>query len=191
MPRNAIDYSQTHFYKICCRDPTIAEIYIGHTTNFRKRKRGHKCACCVPSNSNHNPYVYLFIREHGDWENWDMVLIETRACANSLEAKRVERDFIESLQASLNRALPSRTQKGWRADNAEKRKEYQKAYHEANRTTICARVKQWALDNKDKLQEKFDCEVCGGKFTGDHKRHHVKTKKHLQALQAQAVATDI
>ena len=186
MPRSAIDHSQTHFYKICCRDLSITDIYIGHTTNFRKRKREHKCACCVSSNNKHHLYVYEFVREHGGWDNWDMVLLETRACGNSLEAKKAEREFIESLQASLNKSLPGRTQKGWRLDNVEKLKEYNKAYHEANRNTVCARVKQWALDNQDKLREKFVCEVCGGRYTGDHKRHHVKTNKHLEALEAPA-----
>ena len=44
----------------------------------------------------HNIYVYEFIRENGGWDNWDMVEIEKRCCRDSLEAKSIERDFIEN-----------------------------------------------------------------------------------------------
>ena len=37
-----VDYQKTFIYKLCCRDPTISQIYIGHSTNFKQRNRGHK-----------------------------------------------------------------------------------------------------------------------------------------------------
>ena len=42
MPRVPIDYSQTHFYKIVCRNTDIKDCYVGHTTDFTKRKNRHK-----------------------------------------------------------------------------------------------------------------------------------------------------
>ena len=45
MPKHVIDYSNTIFYKIYCKDERIKELYIGHTTNFVQRKYGHKRAC--------------------------------------------------------------------------------------------------------------------------------------------------
>ena len=42
MPRKPIDYSNTHFYKIVCKDLGIKELYVGHTTNFKNRKLDHK-----------------------------------------------------------------------------------------------------------------------------------------------------
>jgi len=36
MPKVEIDYSQTIIYKICCKDPNITDIYIGHTSNLYK-----------------------------------------------------------------------------------------------------------------------------------------------------------
>ena len=38
MPRNKIDYSNTHFYKIVCKDLDVQDFYVGHTTDFRTRK---------------------------------------------------------------------------------------------------------------------------------------------------------
>ena len=45
MPKTEIDYSNTIFYKIYCKDESINELYIGHTTNFVQRKHAHKNSC--------------------------------------------------------------------------------------------------------------------------------------------------
>jgi predicted GIY-YIG superfamily endonuclease len=37
-------------YKLVCSDPTITEIYVGSTTNFNERKRGHKKTCYTEIN---------------------------------------------------------------------------------------------------------------------------------------------
>ena len=42
MPKVDIDYSNTIIYKIHCKDSNVNEIYVGHTTNFTKRKNQHK-----------------------------------------------------------------------------------------------------------------------------------------------------
>ena len=42
MPKNPADYSETIIYKLVCKDSSIKEIYIGHTTNFVQRKNSHK-----------------------------------------------------------------------------------------------------------------------------------------------------
>ena len=38
MPLQEIDYSKTHFYKIVCKELSVKDCYIGHTTNFNRRK---------------------------------------------------------------------------------------------------------------------------------------------------------
>ena len=45
MPRKPIDYSKTHFYKIVCKDTSITDCYVGHTTDFTKRQWQHKNSC--------------------------------------------------------------------------------------------------------------------------------------------------
>jgi hypothetical protein len=42
MPKKNIDYSKTVIYKICCKDLSISNLYIGNTTNLVKRRYQHK-----------------------------------------------------------------------------------------------------------------------------------------------------
>ena len=61
MPKTIIDYSKTIIYRIVCKDLTIKDCYIGHTTNFIKRKQAHKNVC-NSDNINHKNYnIYLYL----------------------------------------------------------------------------------------------------------------------------------
>ena len=75
MPRKPIDYGNTHFYKIVCKDTNVKSLYVGHTTDFTKRKSQHKHLCCAENDKRYNVHVYEFIRENGGWDNWDMIEI--------------------------------------------------------------------------------------------------------------------
>jgi len=104
-------YDKSMIYKICCKDLSIQDIYIGSTLNFRNRKYYHK-NCCV--NENNRGYLqpkYEFIRNHGGWENWEMILIKEVSCNNIKELQAEERKTIEEFGASLNSYLPNRNQK--------------------------------------------------------------------------------
>ena len=49
-----------------------------------------------------NAMLYDFVKKNGNWSNFDMILIETRPCDGSLDAKRIRLDFIVALGATLN-----------------------------------------------------------------------------------------
>ena len=83
MPKVKADYSNTIIYKLCCNDPSITEIYIGHTTNFIQRKHNHHSSCCNKNLKNYNIYVYQIIRNNGGWDNWSMLKIEHYNCNNN------------------------------------------------------------------------------------------------------------
>ena len=85
MPRKDIDYSNTIIYRIVCKDTSITDCYVGHTTNFINRKNGHKTKCNNEKDKNYNLNVYQFIRDNGNWENWDMIEIER---CNAIEIGR-------------------------------------------------------------------------------------------------------
>ena len=53
MPKENIDYSNTIIYKIRCKDINVSDIYIGHTTNFVKRKNQHKTLIIDNLSNNH------------------------------------------------------------------------------------------------------------------------------------------
>ena len=44
MPRHPINYDNTCFCKIVCKNLDIHDIYVGHTTDFTTRKTAHKTA---------------------------------------------------------------------------------------------------------------------------------------------------
>lgn len=106
MPKTTTDYSNTIIYKLCCKDTTILDIYIGHTTNFTQRKNQHKTACCNENNKKYNQYVYQFIRDNGGWDNWSMILIKEHNLKNKREAESTEHYWIEQLGSKLNSNKP-------------------------------------------------------------------------------------
>ena len=171
MPRQPIDYTNTHFYKICCNNLNITDIYVGHTTDFRRRKSQHKMRCCNENSKQYNLQVYRFIRDHGNWDNWSMILIETRQCADSLEATKIEREFMEQLHATLNQRIPSRTKKEYHEENRDLLNEKKKQYYEANKDEISERKKQVVI-----------CEICNVQHRLNEKPRHIRSQRHQSCL---------
>ena len=159
--------AQTGFvYKLCCRDPTIKEVYVGSTKNLRVRKSQHKHNCNTQNNKEYNHNVYRFIRDNGSFENWDVIQLEevdynTRA---GLHAR--ERHFFELLNASLNKNVPNRT-------SAESKQHY-----------VIEHRDEINEKQKTKQKVKHNC-VCGGKYTYCGKTNHFRTNKHLLYLANQ------
>jgi hypothetical protein len=118
MPKLPIEYSKTIIYKLCCLDQSINDIYIGHTTDFTKRKCSHKLNCNNENNKDYNCYVYQFIRKHGGWDNWNMIQIEEYPCNNKREAEARETYWMKELKSTLNSYISFRTE--------EEKKQYQK-----------------------------------------------------------------
>ena len=215
MPRKAINYDKTHFYKIVCRDTSIKDCYVGHTTDFTTRKHNHKKTCSNQNNRDYNCPVYQFIRQNGGWDNWDMILIDTLSCENNLEARRREREYIEKLNATLNRVIPTRSQSEYRADNEElireikkhnreknkdKIKEYQKTYNQENKDKISQKIKDRRKNNLETIREyekqayqrnkatrqrPYHCE-CGKVVSFNSRLDHFKSKKHQQYILNQS-----
>ena len=106
MPRKPIDDSNTHFYKIICKYANMKDCYVGRTTDFTKRKYNHKESCLNP-NYKIQLFVHDVIRLNRKRGTWDMIEIETRRCENRLEARRIEREHSEYLNATLNKRSPN------------------------------------------------------------------------------------
>ena len=102
-----IDYVKTIIYKICCKEETIKECYVGHTTNFKQRKIEHKYACCNENSKSYNSKVYSFIRDNGGFDNWQFIEIEKFPCNSKVEAHMRENYWYFNLDATLNTIAPS------------------------------------------------------------------------------------
>jgi len=166
------DYSNTIIYKICCKDPSITDIYIGSTCNFRARKYLHKSCCNNEKCKDYNYNVYQFIREHGNWDNWTMIMIHEASVENKFQKEKLEREFIEEMKPTLNSCIPTRTRKEYLEANKQKLTEYHKEYREVNKEKLAEQKK-----------EKIDCE-CGGKYTKSNKSIHMKSKKHQDYINS-------
>ena len=163
MPKKVMDYSNTHLYKIVCKDLNIKDCYVGSTLNFVKRRCQHKFSCLHPTDKHHNTPVYEFIRNNGSWENWEMILINTECVANSIEATQRERHYKELLNATLNTQIQSRTRQEWVDTNKTVISQKQKEYRELHSDTIKNKKKQHYEQNKENILKK--CK----KYRGEHK----------------------
>jgi hypothetical protein len=200
MPRLPMNYQNTIIYKLVCKDINITDTYVGHTTNFDKRKCQHKGNCNNENDDKYNIYVYQFIRENGGFNNWEMIEIELYSCENRRQAETRERYWLEQLGATLNSYVPTRTREEYRQENSEQLKEMYKEYREKNpekikesrkkfnnmnRDQINEKSNQYYHENRKKIlekcKEKITCE-CGCELTKSNLPKHRKTKKHLDNL---------
>ena len=99
------NYSKSIIYKLCCKDTNVKDIYVGSTCNFTARKSKHK----QNTKNRTDVKVYKFIKENGEWSNWDMIMIEEFSCDNKRQLEKKEREWIENLKPTLNILIPTRT----------------------------------------------------------------------------------
>ena len=155
MPR-AFDYSNpVSFYKIVCNDPTVTEFYVGSTTNLIKRRSCHKSMC----NSGSSLYVYEFIRENNGWNNWTVLEIISKVCIDKYDMLRTERNYMETLGASLNKIRPIITKDEaveemaeYRLTHKEQRAEYNAAYRDTHTEQLKANRAIYRATNSDKIK---------------------------------------
>jgi hypothetical protein len=143
MPKNP-NFKDTIIDKLCCNDLEILFQYIGHTTNFPKRKALHKHNCNNMNSKLYNLKIYQIIRDNGGWDNWSMIMIENFPCNNNLEASMRERYWYEELNGNMNTRKPYRSKeeekeyiKEYRENNKEYQKEYQKEYRLKRKIPTC------------------------------------------------------
>jgi len=182
MPRLPKDYSNTIIYKIVCNDVDIKECYVGHTTNFVKRKSQHKRNCNNITYEKHNLPVYQFIRENNGWDNFNMVMIEEYNAENRLQAETRERYWIETLQSKLNKKLPTQTFKEWYDKNKEEHNKKSRIYQQEHKEHLNKISQNYYETHKEELAEKaknqYTCE-CGSTIRIGGKARHERTQKHI------------
>ena len=197
------NYSNSSIYKLCCNDASITDIYIGSTTNFRRRKFTHKSSCHNSKSQNYNQNVYQFIRENGGFNAFDMIEIERCNATDKRNLETRERYWIELLKPTLNRQIPTRTHQQYYVDNQEERLLKSANYREKNKGILGEKFKVWYEENKEAMlnkrkqvrnenkaigksiyQEKkahkktrINCIHCGSTTTYQSKSRHEKTNK--------------
>jgi hypothetical protein len=177
IPRLPTDYSKTVIYKIVCNDLNILGCYVGHTTDFTRRKACHKSDCHNEKRKNYNLKVYKTIRENCGWNNYSMIEIEKHSCKDENEASAKEREWFERLNSGLNTNVPNRSDQEYKADNRAETAIYNRQYNEEHKEEMATKRKQT-----------FTCE-CGKTITWGEKTRHFKTKFHKHYIESIMLAT--
>ena len=199
MPKVKIDYSSTLFYMIFCKDTTIDDLYIGHTTNFVQRKHAHKQCCSNTKTINYNCKLYNVIRDNGGWDNWKMQIIAFHECDDLMSAKKHEQKYFEEYNATLNSIEPLPKPKPKIIKEVIKKEKQifycklcnvyfgtTKLHEDHNNTKKHIKMTlnpEMAINNSSKIANKFHCEKC--EYTcnkNSEYNKHLSTKKH-QILQ--------
>ena len=181
-------YNHGIIYKLCCKDLTIKDVYVGSTCAFRMRKAAHKSDCNNENSKKYNRNVYKFIRDHGGWDNWDMIEIKKVNCETKRELEKEERAVLEMLGGTLNSIVPTRSHKEWAEANNTKRTKYKTEWYESNKERIIQKKKMKYHANKDAINEKAKTEMikceCGSTIRKDGKIEHLKSLKHQKHLKS-------
>jgi hypothetical protein len=185
------DYSKTSFYKLECKEPEVTEIYVGSTTNFKRRKSLHKGRCINKDGKMEwNQPVYCFMRLHGGWENWNMIEIDEVNCRSKRHKNQIEAKYIRDLGATLNTKMPQDIGEGlgkkewnnkYREKNRDSILEKKKKHYEKNAEKIAEKKKVYYEKNREKFAERRKVKVvceCGSEITKHHLAKHKRTQKH-------------
>jgi hypothetical protein len=196
MPRKPIDYSKACIYKICCKDITIKDVYVGSTTNLHKRRSEHKGCCNRPDREAYNRHVYRFIRDNGGWKDWEVVKIEDCPCECDEDLRRCERHWMETLQATLNCTNPftgfatreeycKAYNKEYRQEHKEELLDYQKEYRQEHKEEIASYQKVYNESHKAEIAAKSKARYQKNKVEVIAKTK-VYRQDHKEEIQAKA-----
>ena len=165
MTKTDIDYMNTIIYKINCKDTTVKDVYVGHTTNFIQRKYAHKQSCTNTKSRNYKCKLYDVIRNNNGWDNWNMEIVNFFNCKDNYEARQKEQEYFILLNATLNSVEPLPLPK-------------------LNNVT---------MDVKNcKEKEIYYCEHCNIHcYTNDLLNKHNDTKKHKEIVSGQKPGPDV
>ena len=157
MPKQSINHLNTIMYKIVCKDTEITDCYVGKTTDFTRRKALHKFSCNTPINKSYEYNVYECIRANKGWDNWDMIQIEKYEAVDMLDSRARERYWIETLKATLNQVIPTRTMQEWGKEYYQINKdiilEYHQKYQQENKEKIKKYQQEYKQENKEKIKK--------------------------------------
>jgi hypothetical protein len=199
MPKTPMDYSKCCIYKIEHFE-NESLVYVGHTTNFTKRKGEHKSNSKNENNKKFNFKLYQMIRDNGGFDRFKMIEVEKYPCKDKREALRREDEIMKELKASMNTIKSFLTEeerkkynkeynKEYNENNKEyikeRKNEYMKQYCEDNKERKNEYMKQYCEDNKEyikeKKREKITCK-CGSVVTKVHLKRHERNKKHINLM---------
>ena len=153
MPKKPIDYSNCCINKIEHIEKEDL-VYVGHTTNFTKRKNCHKSNCKNELSSKHNYKLYQMIRDNEGWDSFRMVEVEKFPCNDKREAEKRETEVMKELKTNMNTYKSFTNKKEYSEKNKEKINEQKKLHYELNTIKIKEYQKEYRNKNKELIKER-------------------------------------
>ena len=153
------NYSNTLIYKIACKDQSVPDFYLGYSTfSLAHVSRMFQVRC---EHDNKWP-VCEFVRKNGGFGNWFLERLDSKPCTTSPEARTELRKHFDASPPSLNKHLPTRTnkeyakgeknkapQKTYRTTHLDKIHLDQAAHYQKNRDILLMKRREYFLANRD------------------------------------------
>jgi hypothetical protein len=184
MPVNEINFQNTVIYKIQHIEKEDL-IYVGHTTDFTKRKYLHKYHSSKESSKKSSVKVYEMIRSNGGWEMFKMLEVKKFPCNDKREAMAEEDKVMKELKATMNAICA--------VYDVEKHRETQKKcnieYNKEHKDELLKYWKDYRVKNIDQInartKEIVQCE-CGVFVTRKAKgsTRHIQSQKHKDGMKS-------
>ena len=159
MPRTPIDYKKAVIYMIVCKTNSSL-LYIGSTTDFRKRKGRHKYNCNNETSKVYSTPVYVMIRANGGWDAFEMKPVKEYPCENKIQIIIEEERIRKEMDANLNAKKAHITEeekqeykKNYNQQNKEHITEYKKEYRQQTKEEILEYQKEYRKKNRDNLNQ--------------------------------------
>ena len=203
------DYQKGKIYKIVSN--ITNDVYIGSTcepTLARKLAEHYKSYRNYQKGKGNYVTSYKII----ETDDYEIVLEESYPCDSKEELHKRERYYIEHTDNCVNKVIPTRTHKEYKADNKEKilelhkkhyfkyherEKQKRRDHHNKNKVEINLKKRKYYENNKDKKKQYYEknkdkvrtremikniCQ-CGGQYTNKNKSNHFNTLLHKKFEQ--------
>ena len=170
------------------------EVYIGSTSNFKKRMLDHKRNCNNEKSKDYNYFIYQYIRQNEGWDEFDKEIIYECDVEDKYEKLKIEGEYIKQFEKTLNErnsfGCKNRNEyikeynKEYYNENKEYYKEYHKEYREENKEKINEYHKKYREENKKEINEKnnqrarqkVNCPECNKELNKGSLTRHFKSK---------------
>jgi hypothetical protein len=162
-------------YKIVPKNKESIYCYVGHTSNFLKRKDHHNISATNTTNSKHHQLVYQTIYKNGGWDSWEMIEIEKFECYSKLEARMREQQLIIEHNANINTLSAFITED----ERKKKKQEITNKYQTENVELIKEQQKQYKQEHKDVIKEQMR------KYRQENKEETYKKQQEYRKLHAE------
>jgi len=184
----ATDYSNCYIYHIVDKDGIVH--YVGSTSNLNSRRSKHRYNCSHEKCKEYNFDIYMYIRDHGEFENFEIIPIrKIENISNKTELRIAENDEMKKYTGLKNMRGSYLSEEERVIQNNQKYKrflennpEYNKQWYEANKEKVAQQQRKYRETNREKVNEqKRQYYEANKEKISEYHRKYREQKKQLEA----------